>query len=362
MGQERVTIERRDGRLETRTDIVVVPDRAAESRRVIVSNTSDVEAEVELTSYQEVVLATQLLDRGHRAFYNLFVQTEWLAGCGSILAMRRPRSREVKPSWGGHTVAVQSGAGPVSCETDRARFIGRGRTSRNPVAMGKPGDLSGTAGAVLDPIFALRTRLTITPGKSAQVILSTFAANDRDEAIMLAESFSDWETAVRALHEESRQDDASGPRASASEAALYQDLAGLLLYGARSAGESVSTRSDILAIGITGEWPIVLARVNSQENAGKVAELLALHRYWRSKGVAADLVILCSSEGNDRRLMDDMISMVASGDGGVLDQPAGVFVRGADFIREQDIDLLHSIARIRVDCSSSDSLRQVADG
>ena len=366
MSAERVIIERADGHLATRTEILVVPGTTAESRRVTVSNSSDVEARVELTSYQEVVLATPLSDRGHRAFSNLFVQTEWLADNGTILAMRRQRSKEVKPSWGGHTIAVESRPGGISCETDRTRFIGRGRTARNPVAMGTPGDLSGAVGAVLDPVFALRTTLTVPAGGAAQVIFSTFAAADREEAVRLAELFGDWETAVRSFDE--GEESEPGSDVSASDAAIYQDLAGLLLYGARSPGsvrdqsaESISTRPDLLAIGITGEWPIVLARVNSRDSIAQVVELLALHRYWRSKGIAADVLILCSVDENDPRLLDDMISLVQVSSDSDVDQPAGVFVKAAGSLRRQDIDLLDSIARIRINCGR-DSLEEIARG
>lgn len=354
---ELVVIERRDGSFDTRTDIVVVPGCSAESRRVVVSNSSDVATEVELTSYQEIMLALPLSDRGHRAFSNLFVQTEWVPESASILAMRRPRSKEVKPSWGGHTIAVESGVGAVSFETDRARFIGRGHTSRNSVAMGKSGDLRGAAGAVLDPVFALRARLKIGPGESAQVIFSTFATEDRDQALRLAKQFSDWDTAVRPFDSVSRDDDGSGLRIAAPKAVLFQELAGLLLYRVRSPGrvidrdkEPASTRADLLAIGVTGESPIVLARVSSTENAHVIRELLTMHRYWRLKGLAADLVFLCDTGG--QQLQDEIVSMVqAATDTDVLDQPTGVFVRNADSLDRRNVDLLESIARIRIDVS-----------
>ena len=365
MTPQRVTIRRRDGSVETCTDIVVVPGRAAESRRVVITNTSDVGAEVELTSYQEIVLAMPVLDRGHRAFSNLFVQTEWLPGTASILAMRRPRSKEVKPGWGGHSIAVESAAVSISSETDRIRFIGRGRTSRNPVAMDNPGYLSCSAGAVLDPVFALRAQLSIPAGESRQVIFTTFVADDRDDALRLAESFHDWATAAKSF--DAAEEDAGSPKGiTPSDAALYQDLAGVLLYGVRPAGSlpddlhALSTRTDLLAIGLTGEWPIVLATVASRKNVDRVIELLDMHRYWSTKGIGADLVILCSAGTDDPQLKDDIVSIVAASDwNAMLDRPQGVLVRATDSLREQDTALLESIARIRIDCGK-DTLAGVA--
>ena len=49
-------------------------------------------------------------------------------------------------------------------ETDRARFLGRGRTPANPAALDAGTRLSGTTGPVLDPVFSLRRRVRLEPG------------------------------------------------------------------------------------------------------------------------------------------------------------------------------------------------------
>jgi cyclic beta-1,2-glucan synthetase len=52
----------------------------------------------------------------------------------------------------------------LSCETDRARFLGRAGTPRSPRALRETPPLSGTTGAVLAPIFGLRTVARLEPG------------------------------------------------------------------------------------------------------------------------------------------------------------------------------------------------------
>ncbi|MEO8577916.1 MAG: hypothetical protein ABI556_14505, partial [Gemmatimonadales bacterium] len=122
--------------------------------------------------------------------------------------------------------------------------------------------------------------------------------------------------------------------------------------------EPAATRAGILASGITGEWPIVLARVSSTENAHVIGALLTMHRYWRSKGLSADLVFLCETPG--QQLRDDLVSMVqAANEIDVLDQPTGVFVRNAESLGRLNVDLLESIARLRLDVSH-DSLEGIA--
>ncbi len=53
----------------------------------------------------------------------------------ALLARRRPRSAEQSPVWAVHVLAAEGPSEDTSYETDRARFLGRGRTPANPVAL-----------------------------------------------------------------------------------------------------------------------------------------------------------------------------------------------------------------------------------
>ena len=106
-------------------------------------------------------------DNAHPAFSKMFVQTEYLPEFGALIATRRPRSPDEPPIWAAHFAVVEGevGADP-QYETDRARFIGRGRSIGAAAAMTDGAPLSNTAGTVLDPVFSLRQRVRIAPGKS----------------------------------------------------------------------------------------------------------------------------------------------------------------------------------------------------
>lgn len=355
------TFERRDGDFETRTEIAVASGIAAELRRVTVTNHSKTDAQIELTSYQEVVLAPILSDRGHRAFGNLFVQTEWLAEQNSLLAMRRPRSAVVKPVWGGHTIAVDKSAGNVSCETDRSVFVGRGRSQRNPAAMDKPGNLAGTVGAVLDPVLALRTTLTIPAGQSGSVVFTTFHAVDRDDAVRLAKEF----VGLEKLNEHFVP--ASPSESFSAENALYQDLASLLLFGARSTNdtplgsEAKGDRRDLLSLGLTGELPILLARIGTSESSDRVAKLVELHRYWSLKKVECDLVIVTDDTRGSGKLREEVAALVSpGGDVAATKKAGGIWVLDVSEVNPAQTAALNEAARIQIDCDLT-TLAEIAN-
>ncbi len=355
---DRATIERMDRHIETRTEIVVVPADAAELRRVTLTNHDREPHEIELTSYAEVVMGPADADAVHPAFANLFVETEWHEWCSAITARRRPRQQGESAPWCVHLVdAGPNRVGPVSCETDRSRFIGRGRTTRQPAALDREGPLSGTTGAVLDPIVAIRTRVRVRPGESVSVSFTTLVAPTREQAFDLADRYHDPHAAQRA-HDlawmatqiELRETGLDGARLAA-----IQDLAGRLLYGRASVEVSGSNRGGQARLwnqGISGDLPILLATIKGAEGLATLEELFVAHRHLRRRGLDFDLVVVVA-EPHDylQQLRDAIIDrMVAASDAALVDQPGGVFIRRRDGFEPGDYLMLAATAAIQIDC------------
>ncbi len=180
-GPNLVRIVRQDDGIEVQTDIAVALDADVEWRRYTISNLSPRPRVLELTTCAEVVLNIAGVDAGHPAFSKLFVQTEGLPAVAGVLAHRRPRSPEEAQRVMGHALfvvgATQLGAPEV--ETDRVRFLGRGRTLANPVVLSGSAPLSGTVGNVLDPILSLRRVVTLEPGDTVRLDAVLAAGMDR---------------------------------------------------------------------------------------------------------------------------------------------------------------------------------------
>ena len=362
LATDRLTIHRADGPVETRLEIAVVPGDAAEVRRVTLTNNSAEQREIEVTSYGEIVLTTPDADRAHPAFANLFVETEWHEWCTAITATRRPRAAHERSLWCVHV--VDTGAervGPVTCETDRARFVGRGRTTRNPVAMDHEGPLSMTTGSVLDPVFALRTRLSLAPGQSASVAFTTLVATTREGAFELADRYHLQHTAQRALDLAwtATQVELRELGITPSDAAIFQDLAGHLFYSTPTlrAPEAVvlqneGTQQTLWAAGVSGDWPILLATIDSVDGVATLRQLLSAHHYWRRRGMMVDLVILNTRPPSYLQDLQDRITstIVASSESGVIDRPGGIFIRRRDVIADAELLMLRATARVHIDC------------
>jgi cyclic beta-1,2-glucan synthetase len=300
--EDRAEFHRRDGAITTTLEVLVSPEDDAEIRRVSVTNLGLQVRELEVTSYAELVLAPPAADAAHPAFSSLFVQTESLADLGALLATRRVRSATEPSVWAAHTVAVEGQAGGgAQYETDRGRFLGRGRTIRTPMSIidGRP--LSNTAGSVLDPIFSLRRRIRLAAGESARLIFSTLVAPSREAAVAQADKYRDPATFERTVTLAWTQAQVQRHHLGIDpdEAHLFQNLASRVLYSdptlrpsADVLARNTSGPSALWAQQISGDIPIVLVRIDEPEDRGIVRQLLRAHEYWRVKGLPVDLVIL----------------------------------------------------------------------
>ncbi|HEX3601156.1 MAG TPA: hypothetical protein VHU84_13485, partial [Lacipirellulaceae bacterium] len=194
-------ISRLDRDIECRTRVFVAPQGDFEVRLCQLSNHGATKRRIELTSYLEWVLGSQAADANHPAFSKLFVETQYCEKRRAILAKRRPRSNDDAEFWGVHCVVADDLQAEPKFETNRLRFIGRGRTISQPVAMEPGVKLSGDSGPVLDPIASLRVVVEIESGESQEIAYLVGAAETRSAIDEMLRMSADL-TALRGMFDE----------------------------------------------------------------------------------------------------------------------------------------------------------------
>lgn len=349
---------RKDDNIETHTEITVSPEDNAEIRRLSITNRSRHSRVIEVTSYFEVVLAHQDADMAHPAFSNLFVRTEFVPDHDCLLASRRPRSEKERPLWAMHTVTVEGELiGNIQYETDRFKFIGRGRDLSDPAAMDVDQPLTNTVGAVLDPVMSIRRRVRIAPGQTVRVSFAVAISETRKNALELAEKYHDPKIAERIfeLAWTSSQVESRYLGFKAKDVEQYLNMIPGILYPGPHRRKLVGyiTRNtkgqpDLWPFGISGDVPIVLAVLSDKEEIYLVNWLLKAHEYWRMKGLTVDLVILLGDESSYIQPLLDLVrdTVMASHARDIQDRMGGVFIRSAKLMSEQDIILFYSAARL----------------
>ena len=355
--EQRVEFRRHDPDFDTHTEIVVSPEDDIELRRVRITNKTRTHRTIDITSYGEVVLGPAAADALHPAFSNLFVQTEIVHAQQAILCTRRPRSRGEPTPWLLHLMAVHGAeAGEISYETDRALFLGRGNSLSDPQALRSGAALSGSQGSVLDPIVAIRRRISLEPMQTATLDVVTGIGENRAACLQLAEKYQDRRLADRAFEMAWTHSQVALRQINVTEAdaQLYGRLASSIIYANASMRAEASViaknrrgQSGLWGYAISGDLPIVLVQLKDPANIELVRQLVQAHAYWRLKGLAVDLVIWNEERGGYRQLLHDQImGLVAAGQAaGVIDRPGGIFVRSAEQISNEDRILLQSVAR-----------------
>ena len=353
---DRASFRRRDDDLSTQLDIAVSTEDDVEVRRITVRNHGTRIRELDVTSYAEIVLTSAADDLAHPAFGKLFVETEYLPDSAALLCHRRPRDPGDATAWAFHALSLEGRPqGPLEWETDRARFLGRGRGGGDPLALDGRA-LSGTTGVVLDPIVSLRQRIRLQPGGVARLSFATGMASDRETVEALARKYHDPGATVRTLalamtHAE------SGLRhlgISADDAVLFERLASRVLGtdgSLRASADAIAAnelgQAGLWPHAISGDLPILLVRVVGDEGVPLVRQVLQAQEYWRLKGLRADVVIV-----NEHPIsyLDEMQAQLTA----VLDdgpwsawqhRPGGAYLLRADRMGRSERVLLEAVAR-----------------
>jgi cyclic beta-1,2-glucan synthetase len=358
--EDRAEFVRRDHAMTTTLEVVVSPEDDAECRRVSITNNGTRARNFQVTSYAEICLAAQAADVAHPAFSNLFLETEFLADVGALLATRRRQSSKENPVWAAHTVVVEGETvGDLQYESDRARFLGRGRDASNPVSIVDGRPLSKTAGPVLDPIFSLRRTVRVPPGATVRMVFSTIVAATREQVLDLADKYRGPTTFERTLEMAWTQAQVQLRHLGIDldEAHVFQRLANAMLYSDASLrppsdmlSNTTLERSVLWTQGISGDLPIVLVRIDETEDLEIVRQLLRAHEYWRMKQLSADLVIINEKPASYTQDFQNSLDGLVRGSRLRLspnsdDVRGGIFLLRADLISPRERALLQAVAR-----------------
>src|SRR5581483_10405285 len=234
------------------------------------------------------------------------------------------------------------------------------RTVARPLALSRlesHARLSNTVGSVLDPIVAIRVRITLPPEQSATIDIVTGMAETRETCLHLAEKYRDRHLADRVfdLAWTHSQVLLQQLNAAHADARLYERMAASILYANTLLRAETSVlqanrrgQSGLWGQAISGDLPIVLLRIGDIANIELVRQLVQAHAYWRLKGLPVDLVIWNEDQAGYRQELQDLIlGLIASStEAGMIDRPGGIFVRPSQQLSAEDRVLVQSVARI----------------
>lgn len=173
--------------INSETTVYVDTEAAIKFIRIKVINNSGRPRKLSATGYVEWVLGGQ---RPKAAFH---VVTELEGNTGALIA-KNPYSSE----FNNRVTFLDADEAQFEYTSDRAEFIGRNGTLRNPEGMTRT-KFSGKTGACLDPCAAMLVPFELENGREHIITFRLGAGRDMREAIELIKRFQGPKTAVTAL-------------------------------------------------------------------------------------------------------------------------------------------------------------------
>lgn len=339
----------------TRVEVAVGQDDL-EIRRVAVVNRQGRARKLRLTSYAEVVLGSAAGDARHPAFSKLFIESRFDDARSALFFRRRPRSASEEPLFAAHAlIAPPDLTGALQYESDRAAFLGRGNDIRTAAMLRSP--LGGGVGPTLDPVMAIGQPFVLEPHSQVEFTFVTATAPTRVELERALD-------AVRQPGSVAREFGLARMRSRLElrqhsldpvQVETFQRLYSALLYPSRALRAGPETlaantlgQSGLWGQGISGDFPIVLLRIDDAEQLPLVAEVLQAHAFWRRRGLKVDLVILNAKDTTYDQGLHGRLRWHLSRTGGDewLGARGGIFLLRQDQLAAVDLTLLETSARV----------------
>ena len=354
---DKISYLRVDDGIETKTEVTVLKDRSAEVRRITFTNSSGRDADLELTTYGEVVLAPSADDENHRVFNGMKIISEYDAGHESLLFSRPAgtgsRHYLLHKLW----VDENENENLVEYETSRLKFLGRGNSLRKADIIESRRTLTGTVGTVLDPVMSMRRRLHVAAGKSVEAYIITGFSKSREHLLQLTEQYRgpvDVEHAFKTASVFNNMR-TSLSLLKGSQMRLYNSISKYMAQTATLGNgrndllsQNTLSQSGLWRFGISGDLAILLMEIDSMERGGYAKEMLRAFEYFKVHGLRLDLVFINDAPESEREGLTHFIQGMANTEHlWAPHSDAGkVFVLGGSDVTDAERILLRTVARL----------------
>lgn len=349
---------RRHREVAIRVETTVAPDDDVDIRRVTVVNESSNTKTIEFTSYAEVVLAPAIDDERHEAFSKLFIGSEFKQSQHGLLFNRRPRRPETEVPVLLHKAVFDStDVQFVGYESDREKFVGRNDSMRCPLGM--RGELSQSTGWAIDPIMALRLRVTLKANETKSFALLSIVAESVNAINKIADRYSavslNWvyrDSARVAAREVAGLDLEPGqlPAMQALSTLLMHPHADLRVVSPQVSANHQS-QQNLWHFGISGDLPMLLIRIKSDEITGLLQYMIRAQRLWRRNGMQMDLVVLRKGfAGYEDPLREKILALLRdSSSTGLLGRSGGIHLLTSDHMDPEACVSVEAAAHVVLD-------------
>jgi cyclic beta-1,2-glucan synthetase len=356
---DRAEFSKTVGNLTSDLEVFIASEHDAEGRRLTLTNTGDKDRLIEVTSYMEPVAAPDIVDTGHPVFARMFLKTDFDANNHAIFVERQKRELTDPSIAIAHlVVSEEEQTSATEFETDRMRFLGRGRSLTEAAAFDPGSSLSGTDGFTMDPCVSLRRTVLVPAGEKVSLVFWTIAAANRAEVEEATRHYGKPDSFAQGLMQAwtRTQSQLRQVGINSKEAAIYQRLARYLVYPDMATRADTATvrkglrpQSVLWAATLSGDAPLVTLRITDELGADLLKELLRAQGFLQSRGVEVDLVVfneLAGTQAQDMQRTIDQLCDAARHASEIAGIQRNIYTLRRDMTELQTYDAIVAASRV----------------
>ena len=366
---DRITFIRQDENITTKTEIIVAKEFNCEIRRVTFKNNSDEDKYLELTTYNEPIISPNIEDITHRAFKNLFINSEYDKEHESIIMCRRNNNKNTSEYFV-NRLLIEDNNHKVSYETERSNFIGRNKNVDKPQAM--EGKLTNTVGTNIDPVISLRSSIVVPKDKERVVFFIAGYSKSREQIIEMLNNYDTY-SKINTAFEYSTLANNINTKVLGINGPDMRNYNMMLNYLYQTNRHFINPeRKDILTknsmnqtnlwkYSITGDYPIILVELRESESINLVKEVIKAYEFYKTRSIFVDVVVV-NRESDEykpivkREIEKEMYRMNTLYD--FYATPGRIYVLDGNDVGYAEDVLLNMVARLRFDSDKSSSLAE----
>ena len=370
---DKIKFLRRDDTISTKTEIVVCKNHHAEIRKITFKNESDIDKELEITSYTEPILCENMDDVSHKVFNNMFIKTEYDYKTDSLIAKRKSRGDSNITSYMVTRLIINSPLGKYSYETERDRFIGRNNLLSNAKALNE--ELTNYAGDNLDPIMSLRNNIVVPAGGSKTIYYLVGFGRSREQINEIIKYYSNRTSLEKAFEISTLMNvmDTKNMNITGENMRTFNIMLNYLYQTTKLSvtdermnflRKNALGQTGLWKFGVSGDRPIITVEISDISDMSFVHEILKAFEYYKNKSIFVDIIIINNENSQYSKIIkkeidDEIYRMYALNS--FYHTPGSITLINSDNITKEDRTLLNVVPRLRFVVENHISLKEAVE-
>ena len=367
---DKIKYLRTDGKITTKTEIVVTKNHHAEIRKITFKNESDDVKRLELTTYTEPILSENMDDVSHRAFNSMFLTSKYESESNSLIVRRKSRNDSNINSYMLHRLLLEEPMGEYSYETERRNFLGRNRTMQKPRGLSVP--LSNMDGTNLDPVLSIRNTIEILPNSSTTVYIINGFGRSMEQIHDIISSYNDEYSIEKAFKVSTLMNviNTKNMNITGKDMRIFNIMLNYLYQTTRLSvteermdllRRNALGQSGLWKFGVSGDRPIILVEIFDIADLTFVYEVLKAFEYYKNNSIFVDVVIINSESSQYAKIIkkeidDELYRMYTLNS--FYHIPGSVTVVNGSEISREEKSLLYMVARLAFPIKEHHSLQE----